>query len=137
MSRSFFSALVFVTIVMTSVSFAYDTSAPKDAKEALEREHKERLDNAQKFNDAVSEALNDPIKPSTDFEAQQQRVEYTCVRDTGGTWLERFGIHCFRCAWYIVSGNCTFQPGDTCISERISDYQYTCRWVPETATVFQ
>lgn len=119
-------------VFLAGASYADEPIIPKDVNEALELEYKEQLKNAEKFKDAVSEVLNNPIEIIEGIEAKSKNIEYVCVRTTGGTWLERNGVHCQRCAWYSRIGNCTFKPGDQCISERLTDFTYTCVYAPDT-----
>ena len=136
MKKGILQILLALLVFLVGISYADEQTVPKDASQAIELEHKDKLKNAEKFKRAASEALKNPIETSPDIKTKSQAIKYVCVHDTGGTWLERFGIRCERCAWYRENGSCTFQPGSVCTSERLTEFTYSCLYVPSENTIF-
>ena len=116
---------------LTGASYAQKQNIPKDVYAAIELEFNKKLNNAKKFKEAATDALKNPIEISEDVEVKAKpkaRLERRCILDSSAAEA-RIGILCYRCALYRDEGTCTFQPGSVCISERISDYDYTCHYV--------
>jgi hypothetical protein len=124
--------VLFVFFATAESGLSQEKEIPEGLKGELDKIYDEAVRDANRLKEEILRAYRNPTtKPSK--QAATIRVEYNCVRSTGGTFLEDWGVECVRCAWYIIIDKCgkpSDQPGCLPISSRISDYEHKCIYLP-------